>query len=90
MIPQPFMFSLGDSVKDQITGYAGVIMARVQYLTGCNQYHVKPTELRKGEMVAGEYIDENRLVSVGSKGRVVLREPKQVGGGPADLEPERR
>lgn len=34
--------NLGDKVRDRISGYEGVMMARCEYLTGCAQIGIKP------------------------------------------------
>jgi hypothetical protein len=34
--------NLGDLVKDRISGYEGVAIAKIQYLTGCDQVGIKP------------------------------------------------
>lgn len=63
-----FKFELGIKVKDIITGFPGVIMGRADYLTGCNQYAVSPTDLNKeGKCRYWEWFDENRLKVVPGK-----------------------
>lgn len=66
-----FKYELGEAVKDIITEFSGVIMARVEYLTGCNQYAISPTKLdNAGKRPEWEYFDENRLVI--TKGKITL------------------
>jgi len=36
-----FTHELGKIAKDKITGFQGVLTARVEYLTGCNRYCIK-------------------------------------------------
>lgn len=57
-------FAFGTKVRDVVTGFTGVITARVEYLTGCNQCAVQPPVNDKGEIPDGRYIDEDRLVAV--------------------------
>ncbi len=60
------MIELGQRVKDKITGFEGIATARVEYLTGCIQYCLKPEKLdEKGKMIEGEYIDEGQLELLG-------------------------
>lgn len=33
---------IGDYVRDRISGYTGIAMARCEYLTGCAQIGIKP------------------------------------------------
>lgn len=57
-----FKFNMRDSVKCNVTGFAGVVTARTEYLNGCIQYCVKPTKLAKdGGMKDGEWFDELQL-----------------------------
>lgn len=81
-----FKFNLRDSVKDQVTGFAGVITARTEYLNGCLQYCVKPTKLKKdGTMTEGEWFDEQQLDLVKKKPAT----KKERTGGPQQTPPER-
>ena len=61
-----FIFENGSEVKDVVTGFKGIIMGRVEYLTGCNQYAVSSRKLTaEGKRGEWEWIDENRLVVTG-------------------------
>lgn len=42
---QEFKFNLGEEVEDVITGFSGMIMSRIQYLTRCNQYGITQRKL---------------------------------------------
>jgi len=54
---------LGDKVKDSITDFEGVVIARIEYLNGCIRYSVQPTKLNeKGEIAETAWIDEQQLV----------------------------
>src|ERR671931_849566 len=65
----PFTFELGAKVKDSITGFAGTITGRCEYITGCAQYIVQPALNKDGAFVEGRWLDEDRLE--------LLPEPKQ-------------
>ena len=64
-----FKFELGIKVKDVVTGFKGVTMARAEYLTGCNQYLVLPTPKKtsKHTYPESEWFDEGRLRQVNKK-----------------------
>ncbi len=69
-------FDLGVEVKDVITGFQGVIMARTEYLTGCDRFGVQPQKLDKdGKERDANWYDGSRLRQVG-KG-VELTKPKK-------------
>lgn len=48
--PDEFEFNLGDKVKDQITGFAGIVTCRSQWLNGCNTYGLQTEKLKDGEV----------------------------------------
>jgi hypothetical protein len=73
---------LGMKVMDVVTGFEGIVTAKVEYLNGCVQFCVKPEFNKKDRKYPeGEYIDSKQLVVIG-KG--VCREPKETGGDMSD------
>lgn len=62
--------SLGDHVKDAITGMEGIAVARVDYLTGCTQICISPKVDKDGKLQDSHYVDESRLVRTNMKGFV--------------------
>ena len=69
---------LGQKVKDEITGFEGVVVATAQYLNGCISCQVQPQSLKDGSTTKAEWFDEQRLTS-GSKAKA---------GGPRSYPPE--
>ena len=86
-----FKYDMGIHVRDVINGYEGAITGRAQYLTGCTQYLVIPTELDKDKKIQdGHWIDEGRL-EVKPKTKPVVLDRAQPPGGPSSREtPPRR
>ena len=72
------MIKLGDKVRDKITGFEGVATAKVEYLTGCIQFCVKPKVTEEGKMPTGEYIDDIQLEVIGDS----LDVEQEPNGGP--------
>lgn len=56
-----FEFNLGDEVKDQITGYKGFIVARCDYMTGCNRYGIGQKMKKDGTLPKWQWFDEPSL-----------------------------
>jgi len=56
------MFELGSTAMDSITEFSGVIIGRVEYLTGCTQYLIQPKATEKGKRPDAEWFDESRIV----------------------------
>ena len=72
-----FQFNLGDRVKDTITSFTGIVIARTQWLNNCNTYTVKPTILKDGVPQDGQHFDEPQLKIVEEK---VHKESRSTGG----------
>lgn len=51
---------LGATYTDRITGFKGVAVGYVQYITGCNQTLIQPKAV-DGAMKDSHWIDEQRL-----------------------------
>ena len=79
------MIELGRIVKDKVTGFTGIAIARLEFLNGCLQFLVQPKVVtpKKGEAMthpAAVYIDVEQLVVVG-KSKVELNEREEPSGG---------
>ena len=60
---------LGRKVKDVITGFSGVVIAKTEYLNGCISYCLQPTELKdNGTIKELEWFDSQRLGEAGITG----------------------
>lgn len=83
-----FKFELGATLRDVISGFTGVVMARTEYFTGCDHYGLCPRELKDGKPVDWQWIDATQLELVKEKG-VVLRESRKAGtSGPFPSAPQ--
>ena len=58
---------MGWSVKDRITGFAGVVTGRAEYISGCNQALVAPPLGKEGQHRDSQWLDEQRLERVGDE-----------------------
>ena len=56
-----FKYKRGDTVRDKVTGFTGVITTRLDYISGCNRYVVQPKVGDDGKMPEYCYIDEPAL-----------------------------
>ncbi|KKL96597.1 hypothetical protein LCGC14_1842870 [marine sediment metagenome] len=80
-------FELGKEAKDVITGFKGLIVGYVEYLTGCNQYLVTPPVDKEGKHVDSQWFDENRIELVGTEKAIVLDPKKEKANGPCEPAP---
>jgi hypothetical protein len=56
--------SLGEMVKDKVTGFTGMVMARTEYLNGCVQVLVQPKGCDKeGKPKESVWMDEQRFTA---------------------------
>lgn len=60
-----FTLELGKRAKDKISGFEGIITARVEFLTGCNRYAITPTALHDGMPLDSLYFDEGQVEVLG-------------------------
>ena len=75
-------FALGDSVKDIISGFAGIVDGRTEWLNGCRRYIVQPRGLKKedGLPLTNATFDEEQLQSFGKGIKAVKMATASVGG----------
>lgn len=52
---------LGEVVRDRMTGFAGVAIARTSWLFGCDRITVQPKEVKDGKIVDSQTFDEMQL-----------------------------
>lgn len=53
--------NLGDEVKDNITGFKGIVVSAHHYLHGCRRLSVQP-KLIKGDLKESHTFDEPQLI----------------------------
>ena len=68
---------LGDKVRDEITGFEGIVTLRSQWLNNCNTYGVKPTTLKDGVPQERQHFDEPQLVLLEER---LFGESRDTGG----------
>jgi len=69
---------IGDTVKDTITGFKGIVMAEIQYMYGCKQYQVTPKCDENGARLKSDWIDEPQLKLI-KKGKKAKTPPRHGG-----------
>ena len=81
-----FKFELGVQVKCKITGFKGTVIARIEHITGCDQYSVRPKgeHNKLGEAV---WFDELELEQLKGK-QIVLKAVDIPPGGPKRINPQ--
>ena len=82
-----FKFELGETVKDIVTDFKGVIVARTQYLTGCNRYSLQSKVLKDGKPAEWVMFDENQLKLAKSAKKVSVSTEKIKGGPSPSVQP---
>lgn len=78
-----FKFGLGDTVKDTITGFTGIIVTRSQWLNNCNTYGVQSQALKDGIPQERVWFDEPQM-SLLKESQITL---SQDTGGPTRTVP---
>lgn len=75
-------FNFGTTVRDNITGFTGVITARVEYMNGCVQYGVLPLKLKDGVVQDEYWLDEGRIQVVKESKKAKKKSAEARPGGP--------
>ncbi len=70
------MNRLGRIGTDKITGFSGVIVGEVKYLTGCTQLLIQPRLGKDNEFPESKWIDEDRVTVSGDP---IVLEVKSAG-----------
>lgn len=73
-------FELGETLRDKITFFQGVALARTEYFTGCDHYGLCSRELKDNVPMDWQWFDETRLVRVESAAKIEREERKPTSG----------
>jgi len=77
---------LGSRVRDTVTGFEGVAVARTEWVHGCARYGVEATELHDGKPIEAQWFDEQRLSLVA--GASSVRADDLAGAAPGGPRPD--
>ena len=61
------MIELGQKVKDKVSGFKGVAVAKYEFLNGCTRINVQPKIDKDGKLPEAEAFDEPQLEVIPSK-----------------------
>lgn len=78
---------LGARVRDKITGFTGIVVARTEYLTGCTRVSLQSEELVEGKPLPWECFDEDQCMLISDDAPLDLN--IKTPGGPQQFEPSR-
>lgn len=71
---------LGRKAKDKITGFAGILTGKVEYLYGCAQWGITPGMGKDGKTVDTQFFDEGRIEVIGEGVAAKDVQVKEPGG----------
>lgn len=78
---------LGDQVREDVTGYEGIVTSRSTFLSGCARLGVQAKMDKDGKIPQVEVFDENRLTVI-AKGVIAADKTetsKRPGGDERDM-----
>jgi len=76
------MIGLGGRVKDKITGFTGIVIARTEWLNGCTRVGVQSQELKDGKPIEQQWFDETQVIVVAEEVEYQPPRERVVTGGP--------
>ncbi len=77
---------IGDIARHTITGFEGVADAKIEYLTGCDQFRLQPQSLKDGKTADAQWFDVNVLKVVKKQ---AFKRCANSDGGPSAIVPAR-
>lgn len=72
--------NLGDTARDVITGFAGVVICEANWLHGCRRLTLQPRELKDGKPVDYLTFDEPQLERVDAPQQAATTVTVDTGG----------
>jgi len=75
------MINLGDEVRDMVTSFKGVAVARHSYLQGCDRIAIQPPVDKEGKLPEIQVFDEPQLVVI-KAAKIKRQAPTKDPGGP--------
>ena len=84
------MIKCGSKVKDKITGFTGIVVARTEWLYGCMRLLVQPTKLEKGKVQDTVQFDEDQLELLEQPTPALLRKASGMPAGDRFFRPTQR
>lgn len=69
---------LGDEVKDKVSGFQGIAVARHTYLNGCDRISIQPKIDKEGKLPESQSFDEPQLEVIQKE--TVEQGSKKTGG----------
>ena len=64
------MIKLGDKVKDTVTGFAGIVVSKIEYLNGCMRLGIQAKMNKDGKIEEAQYFDIEQIKIVGKNLKV--------------------
>ena len=74
------MENLGKLGRDKVTGFEGIIVAKIIHLFGCNHYELKPKVKDGGDLKKIESFDERSIEVIGKGITVEEAKAENLGG----------
>ncbi len=68
----------GDKVRDKVSGFVGIVVAKTEFINGCIQWNVMPKAGKDGKMPEEIGIDEGSLEVIITKIKKIKK--KDTGG----------
>lgn len=87
--PTKSEIKFGNTVKDTVTGFTGIVTALAQYATGCNQVQVQPKIDKDEKWVEAHWFDIERIKHVPITATITINSSPTGGDRHSDTPPTR-
>ena len=75
------MVTLGDEVKDTVSGFQGIAISRHSYFQGCDRVNIQPPIDKDGKLPKPETFDEPQIMVIDA-GKAIRQAQEDDPGGP--------
>jgi len=76
------MIKMGARVRDNITGFEGIVIGRSEWMHGCARCAVQSNTLKDGVPIDAEWFDDQRLEVIEELPVKVSKDSSATSGGP--------
>lgn len=80
--PQEYPIKLGSKIKDKLTGFSGLAVAKTVWFSGSTTFQIEPTTMHEGKPVEAHCFEAQRVELIEEAAPPVSKNNSATSGGP--------